>query len=169
MISPALHQSQRPYAPETGVGRLSSSAPALDLDDLHVSSRHHQQPHSGSPKLREQKQQPCSTLLTAQARLGCVPRPRRVEVGCSTHICKTLLSERRSSFHRRRPGRVLRRAALCWQHGTRLPFGTLIIVLSFSPPLSLCDLMAIALVNTIVALLLFTVDADATARKRRCV
>jgi hypothetical protein len=98
------HTLGRPYAPSAGLGRLSSIRAAAAIA-LHVSSGHYQQRQLRKPKLSEQ-QQPSSTLLTLQARLGRLSSTRWLTVGCPSNFYETLFSELRSNICRKRPGRL---------------------------------------------------------------
>lgn len=131
MISPSCASFTVPHAPQAGISRLSSSAPALNLD-LHVSSGHQQQPRCGSPKPCQQ-QHPSSAFTTLQARLGCFPRPGWLAIGCTTNIREAVLPELRGCVSRRRPCTVSRRTA-GWQHGPCLQTGALMISVSFPLP-----------------------------------
>ena len=112
------------HAPQAGLSRLSSSAPALDLN-LHVSSRNQQQ-HRCCSQRHCQQQQPSTTIFTTtQARLGRLPRPGWLKIGCATIVCEALLFELRSILYRGRFGSCPRRAV--WHHGTCLPTGMLAI------------------------------------------
>lgn len=144
MRSPAVLQLLPLHATEARIGRLSSSAAALDLD-LHVSTGPQQQHQLCCPKLREQHQhqQPPSPLRPAEARLGriAIALPSRRAIRCKARVSEALVPELRSRFRPRRPCRLSRRELEALQsqiqqshhHGPRLSLGTLIQI-SFPPP-----------------------------------